>query len=196
MKKHGIWHDEKVTPTFEKRSKIDLKSEKLAAAGFSAIPSWMPIPNHQKMNKNEFILTSFKVNVQTHSRTQNCKWLTELYHKNPVWINTKTAKEKKIKDGDWVKITSKIGEMITKANVTQGVHPEVLAISNHAGHWAWGVYATQDKTAVYKPESDVKLKWWVENGSHVNNIIEVKGDPISGTMCWFDTVVKIEKIGM
>ena len=196
MKKHGIWHDKEAIPTFEKRTKIDLKSERLAAGGFSAIPSWMPIPNHQKMTGNEFILTSFKVNVQTHSRTQNCKWLTELYHENPVWINTKTAKQRDIRDGDWVKITSKIGEMITKANVTQGIHPEVLAISNHGGHWAWGAYATQYKTAVFKPEADVKLKWWNENGSHVNNIIEVEGDPIAGTMCWFDTVVKIEKIGM
>lgn len=196
MKKHGIWHDKTAKPTFEKRAKINLKSEKLDAAGFSAIPNWMPIPDHQKMNNDELILTSFKVSVQTHSRTQNCKWLTELYHENPVWINSKTADKKGIKDGDWVKITSKIGEMITKANVTQGIHPEIVAISNHAGHWSGGIYATENKTFVNKTESDVKLKWWKENGSHVNNIIDVKGEPISGSMCWFDTVVKVEKIGM
>ena len=51
----------------------------------------------------------------------------------------------------------KIGEMITKINVTQGIYPEVLTRSNYAGHWVWGAYETQYKTTIFKSESDVKL---------------------------------------
>jgi len=194
MKKHGIWHDHSAKVTFEKRSKIELKSKRLQEEGFSPIPAWMPIPKHDKMNSNELILTTFKVNVQTHSRTQNCKWLTELYHENPAWINTKTAKKKGIENGDWIKIKSEIGEMITKAKVTQGIHPRAIAISNHAGHWAWGKYASGKESFVHLPESDIENKWWKDNGNHVNKIIPNVGDPIAGSMCWNDTVVQVEKI--
>lgn len=154
----------------------------------------MPIPNHDKLNSGELILTTFKVNVHTHSRTQNCKWLTELYHENPAWINTKTAEIKEIKDGDWIKIQSEIGEMITRAKVTQGIHPGVIAISNHAGHWSFGKYASGKESPVFQPGPDTENKWWKNNGSHVNKIIPNIGDPISGSLCWNDTVVKVEKI--
>ncbi|KAA3616864.1 MAG: DMSO reductase [Calditrichaeota bacterium] len=194
MKKHGIWHDYKAKVSTEKRSKIQLKSKRLENEGFSSIPGWMPIPEHKKMNSEELVLTTFKVNVQTHSRTQNCKWLTELYHENPAWINTKTAKEKGIENGDWIKIKSSIGEMITKAKVTQGIHPQAIAISNHAGHWAWGKYASGKGSFVFKSEMDVENKWWKEKGSHVNKIIPNVGDPIAGSMCWNDTVVNVSKI--
>ncbi|HHH50069.1 MAG TPA: DMSO reductase, partial [Saprospiraceae bacterium] len=195
MKKHGVWQDNNAKASLVKREKMELKSEQLERAGFSAIPAWMPIPSHTKMKTDELILTSFKVNVQTHSRTQNCKWLTEIYHENPAWINTKTAQLRGIENGDWIKIQSEVGEMITKAKVTQAVHPEVIAISNHAGHWgAWGKYATNKKSFVFESESDIENKWWKEKGAHVNKIIPIVGDPISGAMCWFDTVVKVMKI--
>ena len=194
MKKHGIWHDTEAKSSVAKRDKIELKSERLEALGFSALPAWMPIPSHQKMNANELILTTFKVNVQTHSRTQNCKWLTELYHENPAWINTKTAEKRGIKDGDWIKITSEVGELVTKARVTQAIYPRAIAISNHAGHWAWGSYASRKKSFNFRHESDSDLKWWKDNGAHVNRIIPIVGDPISGAMCWNDTVVTVEKV--
>ncbi len=194
MKKYGIWHDNGAKISVEKRPKIELHSESLKQNGFSAIPSWMEIPTHKKMDKDDLVLTTYKVSVHTHSRTQNCKWLTELYHENPAWINPKTANERGIDEGDWIRIQSEIGEMITKAKVTQGIHPEVIAISNHAGHWGSGIYASGKESAVFKPGPDTANKWWENKGSHVNKIIPNVGDPISGSMCWNDTIVKVEKI--
>ncbi len=196
MRKNGIYQDDNTGTSFVQRRKINIRSEELRKKGFSGIPGWMPIPGHDKLDDNELILTTFKTNVQTHSRTQNCKWLTELFHENPAWINTKTAERLGVENGSLIKINSPIGSLITKARVTQGIHPDAISISNHGGHWAWGFYASGQRSFVHDTnfESDIRNKWWKANGAHVNSIIPNTGDPIAGSMCWNDTVVRIEKV--
>ena len=159
-----------------------------------ALPSWMPIPNHQTMDVNELILTTYKVNVQTHSRSQNCKWLTEIYHDNPAWIHPKTAGRIGVTEGDSIRVKSSVGEIVTKARVTQGIVPGVIAISYHCGHWAGGYYASGKTGYGHIPEPDCRNKWWPEKGVHPNWIIPNVGDPIGGTMCWMDTVVTVSKV--
>jgi anaerobic selenocysteine-containing dehydrogenase len=193
MKQHGIWHDTSASTSPRERGEVTVTSDRLAEAGFDGIPAWMPIPSHEEMGEDDLILTTFKVPVQTHSRTQNCKWLTELFHENPAWINTETAARRGIRHGDSIRVKSCIGEIVTKANVTEGVHPKAIAIAHHAGHWAHGVYASGRKSHVHTSEPDSENKWWKYNGTHVNLIIPRVGDPISGSMCWMDTVVQVEK---
>ena len=188
---------------------FELRSNALADKGFDAIPAWMPIPEHEKMGPDDLILTTFKVAVQTHSRTQNCKWLTEIYHENPAWIHPKTAATRGINDGDLIKVKSSVGEIVTKARITETVVPGIIAISNHMGHWAYGGYASgkscKDNYG-HICEPDCHHKWWGENapdrgpkiwrqgrGVHANWIIPNSGDPIGGAQRWMDTVVKVTK---
>lgn len=193
MKQNGIWHGEKATTEYDQQ-RLSFKSHELGAAGFDAIPAWMPIPQHQNMADNELILTTYKVPVQTHSRTQGCKWLTELHHDNAALVNPQTAARFGISDGDQVRLKSSAGEMISKVKITEGVHTQVVAISHHCGHWAWGYYASGKKNIGHRGEADIQNKWWESGRSHVNKIIPCVGDPISGSMCWMDTVVKVEKV--
>ena len=174
---------------------LELKSPALAAKGFDAIPAWMPVPEHEKMGADELILTTYKAAVQSHSRTQNCKWLTELYHTNPAWIHPKTAEARGIADGDAIKLTSPVGTLTTKARLTEGVHPGAIAISNHCGHWAYGRFASLANSAVYVAgaDADVDRIWWTDKGAHPNWIIPAAGDPIGGQHRYMDTVVKVEK---
>jgi anaerobic selenocysteine-containing dehydrogenase len=139
------------------------------------------------------ILTTYKVATQSHSRTQNSKWLTELYHTNPAWIHPETAAARGIRDGAKIKLTSAVGSMTTRARVTEGIHPGVIAISNHCGHWAYGQYASLEKSAVHESEDDSARIWWKSNGAHPNWVIPNAGDPIGGQHRWMDTVVKVEK---
>lgn len=176
-----------------KTGMFEVKSSSLAKKGFDAIPSWMPIPEHEKMGQDQLILTTFKVAVQTHSRSQNCKWLTELYHNNAAWLNPGTAAARGISDGDQVKITSPLGSIVIGAQVTEGIHPSAVAVSNHCGHWAYGEYASLEETEVHVCEDDCGEIWWDDNGVHPNYIIATAGDPIGGMMRWMDTVVTVEK---
>lgn len=172
---------------------MNIRSEVLAGSGFDAIPAWMPAPEHERMDADDLILTTFKVPVQTHSRTQNCKWLTELHHDNPAWIHPRTAGERGIRNGDRILVKSSLGEILATARVTQGVHPEAIAMSHHCGHWAYGGYASDRRSHGHRAEHDLRNKWWKVNGAHPNRIIPNKGDPIAGSMCWNDTVVKVSK---
>jgi anaerobic selenocysteine-containing dehydrogenase len=194
MNRHGIWHDQDAEPFQFPGGTIEIKSTALEEKGFPAIPDWMPVPEHQEMTEEDLILTTFKVSVQTHSRTQGCKWLTELYHDNPAWINPRAAAARGIKTGDRIRVVSDVGEIVTRARVTEGVHPQAVAISHSAGHWAWGEYASGTRGPEHRAEPDSKYRWWTENGAHPNLIIPNRGDPIAGSMCWNDTLVRVEKV--
>ena len=193
MKEHGIWHDRTATTSEFDQSPLTVKHDDLEAAGFGGMPTWTPIPGHHQMADNELVLTTHKVAVQSHSRTQGCKWLTELHHDNRAWINSRTAAELGIIDGDMIRVTSEIGSIEIAAFVTEGVHLKAIAISHHCGHWAWGQYASGKKSVNHVADADTENKWWKSNGAHVNLIIPPKGEPIGGGMCWMDTVVKVEK---
>lgn len=178
-----------------KSGKFEISSEFMRKNGFNPLPSWLPIPEHMAMNPDELILTTFKVNVQSHSRTQNSPWLTEIYHDNPAWINPETARARGIKDGDTIRVKSKVAEITTKARITHGVHPHVIAISHHMGHWQYGEFASAGKAVTgHVCIPDCHHKWWKETGVHPNWIIPNAPDPIGGQLRFMDTVVTVEKV--
>jgi thiosulfate reductase/polysulfide reductase chain A len=193
MKAHGVWCDLAAEPAGRSTGPMQIRSEALEKAGFPALPSWTPVPWHEEMAGDELVLVTFKVGVHTHSRTQNCKWLSELYHDNRVWIHPRTAAQRDLADGERIVVRSEVGEIVTRVKVTEGIHPRAVAISNHGGHWAQGVYASGRRTSVHREEPDGRLRWWSEHGAHVNLLIPNRGDPIAGSMCWNDTVVTVSK---
>jgi thiosulfate reductase / polysulfide reductase chain A len=178
----------------------------------SGLPTYIPIPEHKHKSENELIMTSFKVNVQIHSRSANCKWLTEIYHENPAWLNPKTAARFGIGNGDLIQIEqsqvntfkAKERSIIAKAHLTQGIHPEVVAVSFHLGRWAHGRFASGKAAFPDQPTGD-KIWWqkpgvtgmgprWTDGvGVHPNWIIPNAPDPVSGQWRSNDTVVKISK---
>jgi len=178
--------------------KIAVYSHPLKKKNWDPMPVYYPIPEHQKMSDGELILTTYKVRTQTHSRTQNCKLLTEDYHTNPALINPKTAAKLGIKDGDKIEVSSAIGKIVTKAKVTNAVHPSAISISHHCGHWQYGRYTSGVKPPVEvganDNDIDLKLKWWTDNGEHPNWIIPNSTDPMGGQQRWMDTVVKVRKV--
>ena len=156
--------------------------------GFKPMPHYEPIKPHKQMKADDLVMITYKSNVHTQSRTSNLKWLQEIHHKNPVWINTETAAARGIADGDLVRITSSIGHMVTKARVTEGIHPRVIAISQSLGRNP----ATKGNFgAPQDPER--KNQWWDDEGVHPNSIYPIATDPIGGSFGWFDPVVTVAK---
>jgi anaerobic selenocysteine-containing dehydrogenase len=173
---------------------FELYSELLKIKNFPPLPTYMAIPEHEKMGSDELIMTTYKIPVHIHSRSANCKWLTEMYHDNPGKINPETAKGLGIKTGNKIKVKSKVGEITTTAKVTEEVVPGIIAISHHLGHWEYGRYASGKKAPLAGDnDPDLKLKWWNTYGVHPNWIIPNSSDPINGQQRWMDTVVKVTK---
>ncbi|OGT87980.1 MAG: thiosulfate reductase [Gammaproteobacteria bacterium RIFOXYA12_FULL_61_12] len=179
---------------------INVRVDQWAEYGFNPMPTFKRIPWHETMKDDEMIMTTYKINVHKQSRTAAVKWLAEIMHSNPVWMNTLTGNKIGVKTGDLVRVESAVGHLVTKAYVFEGIHPKVVAIPTAFGHWEYGRLATlklKEKGGAFGAQDDPDLKnvWWTDNGVHPNAIIPVVADPIGGSQGWYDTVVKVTKAG-
>jgi anaerobic selenocysteine-containing dehydrogenase len=174
---------------------FEIHSSLMEARGLPPMPTYMAIPEHQGLEPGQLVLTTYKVNVHTHSRTMNCRWLAEIYHDNPAWMNPQSAAALGIEEGDAITVASEVGEIETRARVTPCVVPGVIAISHHCGHWEYGRFASGKRSpqAVESiPNRDTR--WWRDSGVHPNWIIPNSPDPINGQQRWMDTVVRVKKV--
>jgi thiosulfate reductase / polysulfide reductase chain A len=174
---------------------FEIYSEIMEEKGLAPLPTYYSIPVHDAMKPDDLILTTYKVAAQVHSRTQNCKWLSEIYHDNPAWMNPATASERGLTDGDSIRIKSVIGEIETAVWVTPAVVPGVVAISHHCGHWEYGRYASGKNSPMAGDDDDeLNRPWWKKHGVHPNWVVPNVADPINGQQCWMDPVVSVAKI--
>ncbi|HDH04655.1 MAG TPA: hypothetical protein ENH01_02935 [Nitrospirae bacterium] len=133
--------------------------------------------------------------VHIHSRSAQRKWLSEVYHDNPGWINPVTAAERGIRDGDKIRVKSSVGEIVTKARVTEKIVPGIIAISYHVGREESGRYGSGRKSPFGRDnDPDLRNIFWEEHGVHPNRIIPNWNDPINGQQRWMDTVVTVSKV--
>ncbi len=203
LREHGVWMDSRAKKEYRSyrkkgfatpSGKFEIYSPRMAEAGYSPLPSYRPIEVHKKLKEDELILVTFQWNVHTHFSTANCKWLSEITHSNPAWIHPQTAEKKGIREGDKIRVTSQVGSIETRAYITQGIHPQVIAISDSCGHWRVGRLARAKRFS--SPDPETQLVWWEKegNGVHPNPVIPVSSDPIGGGQAWMDTVVMVAKI--
>ncbi|MBI5682067.1 MAG: molybdopterin-dependent oxidoreductase [Deltaproteobacteria bacterium] len=183
--------------------KINIYAEGYKKYGFNPLPVFKANPLHwnmdgsSKLSGDQMILTTFKWNVHVQSRTPNVKWLTEMVHSNPAWLNAGTAAKLGVKNGDLIRITSGVGYIVTKVRVTEGIHPMVIAVSNTFGT-KFGRFATANKMGGEGQfgagdDPDLKNIWWKSEGVNPNYIIPAMADPIGGSASWYDTVVTVTR---
>ncbi len=129
-----------------------------------------------------------------------------------------------VKGGDLIRIRSQMAELktskgkgVTKAreitarvHLTEGIHPAVIAVSYHCGHWAYGRYASGKSvdSALTGAKPDGETIWWQKGskipedptswneaaGVHPNWIIPNTPARVSGQFRSNDTVVSIAKV--
>ena len=169
-------------------------------------------PDHIDADNGEFVLVpTFRLPTLIHSRSANAKWLYELSNNNPVWIHTLDAQRLGVKNGDLVRVSTRIGYFVNRAWVTEGMRPGVVACSHHLGRWrlkdslgadrwaaspvdvsrdgsTWRVRRTGDIEAYESDDRDSARIWWSEGGVHQNLTFPVQPDPISGMHCWHQKV--------
>jgi thiosulfate reductase / polysulfide reductase chain A len=200
--------------------------EKAAQVGIidDGLPHYVPIPSHQDLPDDRFVLVTFKWNVHTQGRTAPQKFLSEIVHDNPVWINAQTARRLGIGAGDLVELTTfrpqgathratgeRLGSARIRAFVTEGIHPRVLAVSNSLGHLFGGRAATAtrgpradgpgfDEEAIAEDPDLAQRLWWDDDdggrgaGFNINGILPIQPSPITGMQAWFDTVCQVRRV--
>jgi anaerobic selenocysteine-containing dehydrogenase len=150
------------------------------------------------LGEGEFVLATFKVAYHTLSMTTNLKYLAEIWHSNPLWINRERANELGIMDGKLVRLTSDVGYLVTRAWPTHGIHPRVAGISTSVGRTEYGRVAQADPDArisfAREEQEDADIDdnvWWRDSGVNPNDIIPINIDPQSGVQAWNDIVVRV-----
>ena len=202
--------------------RLEFYSPTLAAWGWPehAIPRYVTGHVHWRdldRGANEFdLLPNFRLPTLIHTRSP-VKWLYEISHANPLWISTGDARGLGIDAGDLVKVQTSIGWFVTRAWVTEGIRPGVVAMSHHLGRWRLHeelgarnasalVRITNHGDGRYEMrqvhgaqpfssnDPDSARIWWSEVGVHQNITFPVQPDPVSGMHCWHQRV-KVTKAG-
>lgn len=111
-------------------------------------PEWLPDwrPCQAQRPQIGFDLQAVSYPVSWHSACQTCEnpWLDEVSQSEPynyfICLNPRTAAAKGIADGDAIWVESTAGRRVRgRARLSEGVHPEVVAIASNGGHWARGM---------------------------------------------------------
>ena len=179
------------------------------------LPTYRQNPNHRQLADDQLIMISFKWNVHNAHRTMQNKWLQEIVHSNPAWMNPATATRFGLTHGDWIEVTSyrpkacevpnddgsELAKIRTRVHLTEGIHLGAIAFSHNAGRWAGGPIASRDDAPAGFPgfsaasDPDVKNIWWSDKLSvPQNSLIPIYPDPATGQQAWHDTVVRIRKV--
>ncbi len=231
MRKYGVFKVDEAaysraheTDGFNTPSKkLEFYSKTLAEWGWAehAIPRYVPGHVHWKelkRDENEFdLLPNFRLPTLVHTRSA-VKWAYEISHSNPLWLATPDARKLGVESGDLVKVKTAIGYFVTRAWVTEGLRPGVVAMSHHLGRWRLhedeggsrnasalvkiersgrGRYSMKQVHGAQPFESkdpDSGRIWWSEIGVHQNVTFPVQPDPVSGMHCWHQKVT-VEKAG-
>lgn len=119
--------------------KIEIYSKKIESMNYDdckAHPSWFE-PDEWLGMKNkdaEFALITSHPNYRLHSQLNNTS-LRDKYavsNREPIFINTKDAKDKGIKNGDIVRVYNKRGEILAGAVITDDIRRGVVRVDEGA----------------------------------------------------------------
>jgi anaerobic selenocysteine-containing dehydrogenase len=143
------------------------------------------LPHHHEIkflgekDKYPLILLPYQPLLVLENGSQNYPWAQEIFLPmhgigwgNPVEINSETARALKLKDGKEVWVESPFQKIKGRVKFSEGVHPQVVAISSGQGHNSYG-------------------KWQKDIGVNPYEILGVDYDRVSGQAAFFNTRVKV-----
>jgi len=193
--------------------KLEFYSTTLAQWGWPemAIPGYTRSHIHpENLQPGEMpLIPTFRLPVQIHTRSANAKWLDEIAHSNPLWIHPRDAQRIGVRNGELVRVETRIGYFVVKAWVTEGIRPGVVACSHHMGRWKtadngqrqmmatvtldrtgsqWKLRRERGVEPFSSRDADTERIWWTDAGVHQNLTFAVQPDPISGMHCWHQAV--------
>jgi anaerobic selenocysteine-containing dehydrogenase len=143
------------------------------------LTEWKPcLTESQSPPEFDLWVVNQKLPFMTFSHSHENPWLADLAKRNTkvftVGINTATAREKGIREGDTIVLETPAGKRAEGiARITEGIHPECLAVPGVLGRWAVG-------------NKDVRGR-----GIHFNSLLTYSLDHIDGLNAALDSCIKV-----
>jgi anaerobic selenocysteine-containing dehydrogenase len=158
------------------------------------------------------LLPIFRLPTLIHTRSGNAKYLYEISHGHPLWVNPRDADALGFETGEMVRITTDIGWFVMRAWRTEGIRPGVVAASHHMGRWReeknagtgrwasslvnidrlgdgqWRLRQLEGIQPFQSDDPDSSRIWWKDPGVNQNLAFGVHPDPISGMHAWHQRV--------
>ncbi len=130
---------------------------------FLPLPDWEPCQASKPREGYDFQAIYYRVPWHTFGLTFENPWLDEVSLGEPysyfICINASSARERGIGDGDAIVVEGVDGAKIRgAARLTEGVHPEVVAVANNGGHWARGMPIARGKGVFFNELLPLDLK--------------------------------------
>ncbi|QGA84394.1 molybdopterin-dependent oxidoreductase [Halomicrobium sp. LC1Hm] len=120
-------------------------------------------------NADEYPLTFMQKHSKwrIHSQYEYQPWVREINDQPQLDINPKTAKQRGIEDGDYVRVYNDRGEMVVKAKYNNGIRPEMV---------------------------NTDQGWWVRDfvRGHHNDLTHMDISDATGNFAFYDTRVEVE----
>ncbi len=197
--------------------KLEWWSETMHDWGWTeeAIPTYLE--SHVQWRKldlagNERILLPiFRLPTLIHTRSGNAKYLYEISHGHPLWMNPADADALGFATGDLVRLTTGSGHFVIRVWRTEGIRPGVVAASHHMGRWrlqdggnerwssalvdiektgesTWRLRQKKGIEPFTSSDPDSERIWWRDAGVHQNLAFPPHPDPVSGMHAWHQRV--------
>jgi thiosulfate reductase/polysulfide reductase chain A len=180
----GVKIGEKIMKGFETPTrKLELASALLKKNKMSGLPEYSE-PEDRPTTDFPLYLINFKQNEHTHSRTFNNDYLMEMKPDNPLIMNSATAAKLGLKDGDALWIESPFAKAKGTVQVTERIHPEVVALHHGYGHTGFGKVAKGSLN---------KLNSWSPAGTADGQFFAGKAEKLSGQIVAKEIGVRIMK---
>lgn len=198
--------------------KLEWYSETMDDWGWhdEAIPTYLKSHVHWRDmdlgGQERILLPIFRLPTLIHTRSGNAKYLYEISHGHPLWINPADADALEFDTGDMVRITTDIGWFVMRAWRTEGIRPGVVAASHHMGRWRldddrgnerwssalvdvdriedgkWRLRQLKGIEPFESADPDSSRIWWSDPGVNQNLAFPVHPDPVSGMHAWHQRV--------
>jgi hypothetical protein len=155
------------------------------------------------------LVPAFRLPAELRAGGPPSKWLDEIAHSNPLWVHPAHAARLGVDTGDLVRVETRVGHFVTKAWVTEGIRPGVVACTQHARGWTrdgpgdrhavpgaslrregatWRLRRERGVEPFGSADADTSRIWWTDAGVHQNLAFGVQPDPVSGLHCWNQAV--------
>ena len=161
---------------------------------FDPIPIWYPPFEHSMVDLDEYPLHAITQRPMQmyHSWGSQNAWLRQITGSNKLYINTKTAAEYEIVDGDWIWVESYHGRIKVQASLMDGVEPSTVwtwnAVGKRSGAWNLAVDAGEARKGFLLNHVISELLPPNNDGYRYAN-----SDPVTGQAAWYDLRVRMRK---
>jgi len=154
--------------------RIELVSSVLSFSGFSPVPVFEKWPGGEPDDDYPLYLITYKLPFQTNAITGSNPYLAAIQRENLLLMNPRAAARRGVGSGDVVTLESARGAVEVRVELTEGIHPETVALSHHFGHTAFS-------------------RVCLHRGVNPNPVIADGTDPLGGNVTYNATRVRVTR---